>query len=413
MCSPERGIRRLRWAITLAGALAACDPGTVTEVDPPSDPPEPIGSRIEVTATQPGNAAAGGADVHQLQFSIRQPLWTTSQTDDAGKALLTPVREGALYWLAVEMAHPTWGILGGGQKAYGPTGLSQVQVPLSAPRTEGVVISEVHMTAPPIWETGNWHYDGSIYIEVANNSDQVIYLDGMLVGKLYTWWGDTSAYGHHSCEVTEPMRNDPDGIWSNSIWRFPGSGGEHPLAPGEAAVIARVAADHRDVHPSLLDLSDASFEFIEPGDADNPSAANMVHVGPSPRGSVQPEFTLIHAFWFIAAPADVESFPLRADPGTFAYQEHLYRRVPAELLHDVVFIWWDPDGDPLVAERDACSHPVHPSFDAIPGGFVKSSDIYLSAQRRRVTVEGRQVLLDTNTSRVDFELAERTPGWLP
>jgi hypothetical protein len=91
-----------------------------------------------------------------------------------------------------------------------------------------------------------------------------------------------------------------------------------------------------------------------------------------------------------------------------------YRRIPKEHLEAVAFLWMDSSGAFTgVVLSPPCTDPVHASFDAIPGGFQGSGDLYRSRQRRRVTVAGRSILLDTNTSYADFVLAERTPGWLP
>jgi hypothetical protein len=61
-----------------------------------------------------------------------------------------------------------------------------------------------------------------------------------------------------------------------------------------------------------------------------------------------------------------------------------------------------------------CDHPVHPSFDRMPGGFPRHfTRLDHSVQRRSVTVDGRPALLNTGTSRIDLEWVPRTPGWLP
>jgi hypothetical protein len=210
------------------------------------------------------------------------------------------------------------------------------------------------------------------------------------------------------------MRNDSAGVWSIIMWRIPGAGTDHPLAPGAAAVLAFAAADHTRIHPSMLDLSDAEFEFGLKGVADNPAAANLELLGPQVPGAVaRTSLSIIDALWFIAAPGDVATFPKAFDPG-FADRKVEYWRVPRELLLDVAYIWWDPTGSCCIPwDPVPCHDPVHPDFDRLPGGFVSEFDLYHSAQRRSVVIDGRRRLLDTQTSAVDFIMAERTPGWLP
>jgi len=275
-----------------------------------------------------------------------------------------------------------------------------------------IVISEVYLQLPAPWEIGGEVYPYSEYLELANNADQTIYLDGMLVGMGYTWWEDGSRWGHHACVDTETMRHDSAGVWSPMMWQIPGTGMEHPLAPGAAAVLAVAAADHTGIHPSTLDLSGAEFEFGLPGVADNPAAANLEWLGPHAPGEVAgTSLGLVDALWFIAAPAEVATFPKAFDPG-FVDRKIEYWRVPRELLLDVAYIWWDDTGG-VLWDPVPCHDPVHPDFDRLPGGFVREFDLYHSAQRRSVVVDGRRRLLDTQTSAVDFTMAERTPGWLP
>ena len=45
------------------------------------------------------------------------------------------------------------------------------------------------------------------------------------------------------------MRNDPQGIWADRIFRFPGRGTDYPLPPGSIALIAKSAIDHRQLYP--------------------------------------------------------------------------------------------------------------------------------------------------------------------
>lgn len=372
------------------------------------------GASIEVTVVRPGGEPAAGAVVHFQRLDTREANWRTATTDASGNAMLAPVRSGSLYWVAAEQEDPEWSVLGGGGKVYAPqSGSTELEIQLFTPRTVGLVISEAYLNAPPNWETGGTFYEGSKYLEVANNGDELVYLDGMLIGKVYDNWSDNSRYGHSRCEDTVVMRRDSAGVWSRTFWKFPGSGGEHPLAPGQAAVLAVLAADHRQIHPTMLDLSGADFEFVRPGYADNPAAPNMISVGPYSPWEFGSPFFGYNGFWFLSGAGDPESFPIAANPGTMAGQPPMwYRRIPAEILHDVAFIWQDQTGSPL-DDPIPCVDPVHPDFDRIPGGFVRSDDLEFSAQRRRITVDGQPRLLDTNTSMIDFVKAPRRPGRLP
>jgi hypothetical protein len=404
---PALGPRR-RWhpVIFVPLFLVACDPGVVIFIPPTGSTGS--GVSIEVLVLRPDGEPAADAFVQFNRVDTWDHEWRPARTDSAGRATLAPVRIGSLYWVAAEQEDPEWGILGGGEKTFSPqTGSVELLIELSTPRARGVVISEVFMKAPPVWETGLVSYAHGRYVRVANNGEDAVHLDGMLIGKVFSGVMYYPIPDQNRCEDTAVWREDPDGVWSATFWRFPGTGSQHPLAPGETALIAVVAADHRSIHPTIPDLSGADFEFGLPGAGDNPAAPNMISVGPYPPGSVDNDYTS-NQYWFIAAPGDPETFPLDRHPGIPPSQPPMWhRRIPAELIHDVIFLWPDFRGSPI-SDPHPCVHPVHPDFDRLPGGFTAFSDMVNSPQRRRVNVQGRSVLLDTNTSMVDFALATRS-----
>jgi hypothetical protein len=287
-------------------AGASCDPGSVTLFQPLQDsgPASPV---VEVTVLLPDWSPAPESLVHYLRFDRSDFKWETASTDAEGRLVLK-LQPGWLYWIAAEHHDVTRGVLAGGERLWAADGDSlEVEIRLNAPRTSGVVISEVYMKFPETWETGGQGYQFGQYLELSNLGEEVVFLDGMIIGKAYDWWFNGAQHGHHPCAVTEPMRNDPAGIWSPAMWRIPGSGVEHALLPGEAALIAVLAADHRHIHPSLLDLSAARFEFGWQGYADNPSAANLQYLGPSP-GREFTSFGGVVPFWFVASALDHRRF---------------------------------------------------------------------------------------------------------
>lgn len=121
--------------------------------------------------------------------------------------------------------------------------------------------------------------------------------------------------------------------------------------------------------------------------------------------------TLVNSFYVLASPVEVESLPLRRDPGTD--HDWRFRRIPADRIVDVAVIWWDTS-DREVSITPPCRDPVHPTFDRLPGGYLRGSpEPRISASRRLVELRGAgSVLLDTNTSKIDFYRSERTPGWV-
>lgn len=389
--------------LLVALPLAACEAGEIRLVGPDDATGSENTVELHVTVEDAALAGALGwevgvpgataewAFVHQARYVFHEAV-----SDSAG--VIRFERDGrGWHWVAAEKDVEIDGerrVLGGAAKTTGSTA-AELSLRLDDPGT--LVISEIYMDEPPPWEAD---YDGSKYIELYNNSPQVVYLDGMLLGKAYDIWRDYTQSGHHPCDFTKPFRDDPDAIWSSTHWRFPGSGTDHPVAPGEAVVIAMNAADHTAVHPSMLDLSHAELEFGSAGAADNPSAANMENVSSNHGGST--EFLISSAFWFLSHPVELSTLPILTDEWRGpTYVD--YRGIPAGAIIDVSVQWWDTTNAEPLTRSPPCEHPIHPSFDALPGGYLYGSarpeDLLLSPQRKVVRTEaGRAILQDTNTS---------------
>jgi hypothetical protein len=406
-CMPAGG------AVALLLLVAACDPGPTMLVDPAGGA---AGATLEVRVLGPDGTPAADARVLYFVADRYEQHWQSTRAGADGTARLEGVLPNALFWLAAEQADAAWGAFAGAAHTHAPRrGASAlVEVQLHHPPEERrLLFSEFYLSAPPLWDLDWTPYEASKYLEIANDSDEVYYLDGMLIGKVFHWFQEPSQFGHNACSDTEPMRLDPRGVWSSSIFQFPGSGADYPIAPGEAVVVAVSATDHRSIHAaSMHDLSGAQFEFLLDGFADNPAAGNMIHLGPEPY--IQHlTMSYSNAFWFVSDPADVNTLERRCNPGeTRRCIEYVL--IPREILHDVVFLLWDYSGHSYFGYfLPRCDYAVHPSFERMMGGFVDYLYDYRSAQRRRVMTQWGSRLLDTNTSRIDFEMAPRSPGRLP
>ncbi len=364
------------------------------------------------------------AEVTLLRVRDVEPIGRLEgRTDITGAALFEGLA-GGMQWVTVlrplsgaaaEALPPGWPVamLAGAAKALAQPG-AQVEVALRPPHPGSLVISEVALEVPPVFE-----YVGdaltATYIELYNNGSTTVYLDGMLLGKVYRTYFDYSAYGNRPCWQTEPMRVDPEGLWTDRFLRFPGRGTDHPVAPGQAVVVAASATDHRGIHPSMHDLTGADFE-IRPGDwglADNPAVPDLEDVGPEPFV----HYLLIPTFsqWFLAEPTDLASLPRLKDPADFKEVPWEFVRIPHERILDVTHIWLDlSDAVGLLTSEPICRDPTNPIYDAVPGGFADGHQAPLSAQRRVITGrDGRTMLLDTDISAIDFVMMPTTPGWVP
>lgn len=128
-----------------------------------------------------------------------------------------------------------------------------------------IVISEIYACGAP----GAGLYWHDKFMEVYNQSDSIVYLDGIIVAVVYA-----SSY------LGQNYVDDPEFVHSKSVWIFPGSGNDYPLNPGEFAVCATDAIDHRINAPQSVDLSRVKFEFYKEDapDIDNPEVPNMIKI---------------------------------------------------------------------------------------------------------------------------------------
>ena len=296
---------------------------------------------------------------------------------------------------------PGLGALAAGGILNVSAGGTETSLALGPNQPGSLVISEVYATAPFVAEV---NYDFHMFFEVYNNSDQVVFLDGLIFGSTL---GIPRIEGPSlSCEATRPFRKDPAGVWAVLLHRFPGNGAEHPLPPGEVAVVAVDAIDHSTVDPRFPDLSDADFELLGYGDVDHPDVPNLADVGLRSLFSHGLRFFISETL-FIAGPLDVDARTHGTTPGF----EADVVRIPADALIDVV---WTEEDDALEEQRyEWCDGPVHPTFDQLGGGFVTNGvDLTLSVQR--IGLPGSPgKLQDTNVSAVDLVKGPITPGRVP
>lgn len=290
---------------------------------------------------------------------------------------------------------------------------TRLTLELAANRPKGLVISEFATGIVTVLQADVGGRRQAHYLEIYNNADRTIYLDGKLLadGTFLGFFPTTVS----KCADSRAVRTDSTGLVTRKALRFPGSGTDHPIEPGEAVVIAGAALDHTKVHPGYPDLSDADFEVAGGVAADNARVPNMESAGLEgfrPRDLSAPD-----NLWFLAEPTDLRSRPI-------VYRDHLgqgYVRVPAERILDAVGAWyWWPENErdqfgepckPFIHRRFERYFTHHPSHSVFGTEFTSRS----SLQRRILRREGgRAVLLNTNTSAVDFFFGQpRSPGWVP
>ncbi|MBP5277331.1 MAG: DUF4876 domain-containing protein [Prevotella sp.] len=152
-------------------------------------------------------------------------------------------------------------------------GVDNVTIVMQGLKVSPLVMKEIYYcgSLPPV----GFSYFRDQFYEIYNNSSEVQYLDGVYFGHLYP----TNA------TRTLPVWPESDGnkyCYGERIWKFPGNGTQYPLQPGESAVVAQFAANHKlEIYNpnSPVDCSHAEFEFnMNNANFPDQPAIDMIHV---------------------------------------------------------------------------------------------------------------------------------------
>ena len=267
-----------------------------------------------------------------------------------------------------------------------------------------LVVSQIEFVKKLVPGVSDYRFGG--YVQLYNNSDTTIYLDGKLIGSGYVTLHDHEAL---RCNVSAWRRIDAEGIWGIFFEAFPGAGTDYPLQPGHTVLVARDAIDHTALHDGTLDLSDADFEFYGYAEVDNPTVPNMVDVGLRPvfdgHGLLFPSQPVV----FVAEPVDVSSLqPHKLDNSGVEVV-----RIPTDKILDVTMILADFNTVAAYGNPE-CPLLIHPVHDRMEGhiGYGESEEDWDLAIHRRVAgvrSDGRVILQRTRTTALDFCVAPRSP----
>ena len=351
-----------------------------------------------------------GATVKGLRVAGGQALDAT--TDAQGRAAFAEILEG-LY--RVSVSRP----LSEAERALlGPEHADKVifsgaeLIPVSAPSSAVELAATIKARAPlvisevfPASWLGSETYRQGTFLEVYNNSDTMIYLDGKLFGIGPNFEREAPEYDR-PCSVTQQWQADSNGLWTPQVYRFPGTGRQFPLAAGDAAVLATDAVNHSVVDPRWPDLSTARFEFFGPSDADNPAAANMQLLesefsDPAGHGKRFSSSTS----YFLADSVDLATLP-RVTPPNYATA---IPRIPRDKILDVVTLQFTPEFYEQYGFR-LCDVLISPVFDAGPAFLIDAGRGLYSVVR---IMAGPTLQVSRSTVSDFIVLPSPTPGQVP
>lgn len=268
--------------------------------------------------------------------------------------------------------------------------------------SDDLIIVEVFF-AGTLQPSGNNYY-GDDYIKLYNNTDHIIYADGIVLfeSKFLT----TKKQNYTPDIMAEAMT-------VQALYQVPGNGTDVPVAPGEYLLLADTGIDHRVANPNSFDLSHADFEWYDvstkPSDMDIDGAVDNLDKWYCYTQS----YWILHnrgfrTFGIARIPVEREvylkdyyytyEYDEVTNVGTFPMSQSAYR-MPNEWISDAVTT--------SVASEYAwqvCAPSVDCGWTNC-GTIDRDKTRYFHSVRRKLlllTDDGRAVFQDTNNSTSDF-----------
>lgn len=264
------------------------------------------------------------------------------------------------------------------------------------------IISEVFFTGT-LQPSGNQYY-GDDYIKIYNNTDHVLYADGLSI--LESYFLTTQKYNYTPNIMNRAMT-------VQAIYTIPGNGHDHPVQPGGELRIVDTGIDHRVANPNSFDLSDADFEWYDVStmpahlDIDSPTVPNL-----DKWYCYTLSFWVLHnrgfKAWALARiPIDKATY-LKNYLYTFTYDIVLEAgSFPMSQTKYYIPNEWIVDAVNCSVASNYTWNVTDPSLDrgwSYCGNIDKDKTRYFHSVRRKMLYlkDGHPVLKDTNNSTADF-----------
>ncbi len=262
-----------------------------------------------------------------------------------------------------------------------------------------LLIKEVYYTASKTPNNGNYFSDQ--FVEIYNNSDSTIALDGLCIADVYGVSGQINPNS-----TPTDFKDDTRHVYLNSVWRIPGTGRQHLLEPGKSILIAQDGINHQTDpagNPnSPVNLANADWETYnqrpDNRDTDSPSVPNLERVYFT--GGFDWLLPVFGPGLVIFRTSDFNTLEKVAIPSAASLEPRI--KLPIGQIIDA-----------FEGLQDANSGAFKRIPTSVDAGFVFASGTYTSESFRRktaTTFNGRRVLQDLNNSGSDFEkLSKPTP----
>ena len=260
-------------------------------------------------------------------------------------------------------------------------------IDLSAAVVKGLMVSKVYYAGTK--DLMGRNYGADSYVEIFNNSDEVLFIDGKYLGLAESV--SPAAY---------PAHENPDSIYLRQICRFPGNGSEYPVLPGGSIVVAaKSARNHQESADNTVDLSRADFEVKVIEGSGNPDVPMLPIISNSTK--IQTLNLInggLNAVVLFETDEDVLSWPEVYQRGKTSGE--MFRRIHKSVVIDGV----ECLKKPAQTDPDVYTKRLQPDIDA---GYITITAVngynHESVDRKVSRYEnGRYYLTDTNNTSADF-----------
>lgn len=263
-------------------------------------------------------------------------------------------------------------------------------VKIATAKTGALIIKEIYYCGSKTPSGGSYFRDQ--YYEIYNNSDGMIYIDGLCFGNLLPLTASATT-------PTWDIENQENYVFFDKVWQVPGNGTDYPLNPGESIIIAQMAANHQvdALNPACpVNLFSAEFEtFINTTAiiADNPAHNMKIAFW---QGYRTPQWLVTvfggaYAMFFPDENTDFSVWTQQANSTTVA------KEIPLDQIIDAV---------ELVNDETKIQQKRIPAV--LDAGATYVSGTYrgesVSRKIRETKEDGRVIYWDTNNTSEDFQV---------
>lgn len=268
----------------------------------------------------------------------------------------------------------------------------------------GFVLAEIAIGGT-LQEDGDT-YTGDSYFRIYNNSDEMLYADGLVIAE--------------TAMTTDDKQNYTPDVMAQAVtlkvaYMVPGKGTDYPVKPGEFLLLCANGRNHKELNPRSFDLSKANFEWYDnpdndpDADIDNPQVPNLIPLigyGTDWQPSVQGNHGYV--IGFLGDKALTPETYLTAYKYTYSYTLVVEGMDPFSMDDDGYKFpnFWVVDAVQLCSPEDYQWSVLAPSLDAGYTYLAESSSNTAQKCVRRKADKAKRKLIDTNNSTNDFETVQ-------